>query len=56
MAEKEFEDENGSNVHIKSRYNKLYLSTKVFKYSSLMLNQPHGKVLVAAYLCNAISW
>ena len=29
---------------------------KVFKYSSLMLNQPHGKILVAAYLCNAISW
>ena len=30
--------------------------SKVFKYSSLMLNQPHGKILVAAYLCNAISW
>ena len=33
-----------------------HLIPKVFKYSSLMLNQPHGKILVAAYLCNAISW
>ena len=32
------------------------LILKVFKYSSLMLNQPHGRILVAAYLCNAISW
>merc|ERR1719367_2085433 len=28
---------------------------QLFKYSSLMLNQPHGKILVAAYLCNALS-
>ena len=35
---------------------KVPLAQKVFKYSSLMLNQPHGKILVAAYLCNALSW
>ncbi len=25
-------------------------------FQSLMLSQPHGKLLITAYLCNALTW